>query len=241
MGLKRAWSIISISHNKTQTTGKTWPTNNQILKQKMAIIITHGHNMPIKRVELSADKANLYWPKNIIPETFFAATTTDNNTQRSIAQSSISSMHYANSEDPKIRKHLAEILAPTAFLEAGQHLLSMPTAPWGQRFWWHFAEKREFQQPRLGPTGACQLEQQRLQVRRKSKNLLAQTRSQGNGQHLLGRTQTLHEEQQQWKTYLQQKQSLSQWPLFQKPKLTTMEGNNINCARRLSLESSIPL
>ena len=95
----------------------------------MAIIITHGHNMPIKRMELSADKANPYWPKNIIPETFFAATTTDNNTQRSIAQSSISRMLYADSEDPKIRKHLAEILAPTAFLEAGQHLLSMPTAP----------------------------------------------------------------------------------------------------------------
>ena len=80
-------------------------------------------------MELSADKANLYWPKNIIPETFFAATTTDINTQRSIAQSSISSMLYANSEDPKIRKHLAEALAPTAFLEAGHHRLSMPTAP----------------------------------------------------------------------------------------------------------------
>ena len=95
----------------------------------MVIIITHARNMPIKRMELSADKANLYWPKNIIPETFFTATTTDNNTQRSIAQSSISSMLYADSEDPKIRKHLAEALTPTAFLEAGQHLLSMPTAP----------------------------------------------------------------------------------------------------------------
>ena len=140
-------------------------------------------------MELSADKANLYWPKNIIPETFFAATTTDNNTQRSIAQSSISSMLYANSEDPKIRKLLAEALAPTAFLEAGQHLLTMATAPQGQRFCGHFAEAREFQQPRLGPAGACQLEQRHLQVLRKSESLLPQTRSQGNGQHLLGRAQ----------------------------------------------------
>ena len=185
-------------------------------------------------------KVNLYWPKNTISETF-AETTTDNKAQHTIAQSSISSMLYADSEDPKIRKHLAEALTPTAFLEAGQHLLSMPTAPWGQRFWWHFAEKREFQRPRLGPAGACQLEQQRLQVRRKSKNLLAQTRSQGNGQHLLGRAQTLHEEQQQWKTYLQQKQSLSHWPLFQKYKFTAMVGNTKNCARRHSLESSTPL
>ena len=52
---------------------------------------------------------------------------------------------------------------------------------------------------------------------------------------------TLHEEQQQWKTYLQQKQSLSQRPLSHKSKLATMEGNNKNCARRHSLESSTPL
>ena len=52
---------------------------------------------------------------------------------------------------------------------------------------------------------------------------------------------TLHEEQQQWKTYLQQKQSFSHWPLSQKPKLATMEGNNKNCACRHSLKSSTPL
>ena len=38
-------------------------------------------------------------------------------------------MLFADSEDPKIRKLLAEALAPTAFLEAGQHLLTMATAP----------------------------------------------------------------------------------------------------------------
>ena len=98
-------------------------------------------------------------------------------------------MLFADSEDPKIRKLLAEALAPTAFLEAGQHLLTMATAPQGQRFCGHFAEMGEFQQPRLGPAGACQLEQQRLQLQRKSESLLPQTRSQGNGQHLLGRAQ----------------------------------------------------
>ena len=98
-------------------------------------------------------------------------------------------MLFADSEDPKIRKLLAEALAPTAFLEAGQHLLTMATAPQGQRFCGHFAEAREFQQPRLGPAGACQLKQRHLQVLRKSESLLPQTRSQGNGQHLLGRAQ----------------------------------------------------
>ena len=38
-------------------------------------------------------------------------------------------MLFADSEDPKIRKLLAEALAPTAFLEAWQHLLPMPTVP----------------------------------------------------------------------------------------------------------------
>jgi hypothetical protein len=35
----------------------------------------------------------------------------------------------ADGECPKIRDLLAEALAPTAFLEAGQHLLTMATAP----------------------------------------------------------------------------------------------------------------
>ena len=62
-------------------------------------------------------------------------------------------MHFADSEDPKIRKFLAEALALTAFLEAGRHLRTMATAPREQRFCGHFAEAREFQQPRLGPAG----------------------------------------------------------------------------------------
>ena len=98
-------------------------------------------------------------------------------------------MLYADSEDPKLRKHLAEALAPTAFLEAGQHLLSMPTAPRGQRFCRHFAEAGEFQQPRLEPAGACQQEQLHLKVLKKSESLPPQTRSQENGQHLFGRAQ----------------------------------------------------
>ena len=150
-------------------------------------------------------------------------------------------MLFAVSEDPKIRKLLAEALAPTAFLEAGQHLLTMATAP----------KDRDFvgTSPRWGNSNSQGLGQQEHASWNNSAS-----NCRGNQKAFLLRLdpeetvitcseehKTLYEEQQQWKTYLQQKQSLSQWLLFQKPKLATMEGNNKNCARRHSLESSTPL
>ena len=98
-------------------------------------------------------------------------------------------MLFADSEDPKIRKLLAEALAPTAFLEAWQHLLSMPTVPPRTEILWALRRGEGIPTAKAGPAGACQLEQRHLQVLRKSESPLPQTRSQGNGQHLLGRAQ----------------------------------------------------